>query len=74
MFVQVRYDLNALQFTENVVFTAKDIQNPHTVVGDYINTMKTSYDFNFDLNQAVYSIDTLKYRSQRKISIKKASL
>ena len=24
-----------------------------TVVGDYINTMKTTFDFNFDLYQAV---------------------
>ena len=24
----------------------------HTLVGDYINTMKTTFDFNFDLYQA----------------------
>jgi len=24
-----------------------------TVVGDYINTVMTTFDFNFDLNQAV---------------------
>ena len=29
------------------------IYNFHTVVCDYINTMKTTFDFNFDLNQAV---------------------
>ena len=31
----------------------KKCANYNTVVGDYINTMKTTVEFNFDLNQAV---------------------
>ena len=42
-----------------------------TVVGDYINTTKMTFDFNFDLYQAV-SMDTHKQISQEKLSIKKA--
>ena len=45
-----------------------------TVVGDYINTMKTTFDFNFYLNEAVKQHDTHKHRSQKKLSNKKASL
>ena len=36
----------------------------YTVVGDYINTMKTTYDLNFDFYQAVKSMDTHKHKSQ----------
>ena len=28
--------------------------NQSTAVGDYINTMKTAFDFNFDLHQNCY--------------------
>ena len=31
----------------------REIINYDTVVGDYINTKKTTFDFNFDLNQAI---------------------
>ena len=44
----------------------------YTVEGDYINTMKTT--LNFNLYQAYISMDTHKHRSQEKLSIKKASL
>ena len=46
----------------------------YTVVGDYINTMKTTFYLNFNLYQAYISMDTHKHRSQEKLSIKKASL
>ena len=39
-------------------------KSSNTVVGDYINTMKTTFEFNFDL----------KHRIQENLSIKKASL
>ena len=42
----------------------------NTVVGDYINTMKTTFNFNFDLYQAVTQ---QKHRSQDKLLIKKGS-
>ena len=35
----------------------------YSAVGDYINTMKTTFDLNFDLYQAVKQPD---YRSQKK--------
>ena len=40
---------------EPVIYVNNLIQCPksYTVVGDYINTMKTTFDFSFDLNQAV---------------------
>ena len=41
----------------------------NTVIGDYINMMRTTFDLNFGLNQAFNSMDTKKSRS-----IKKASL
>ena len=31
----------------------REIINYDTVVGDYINTKKTNFDYNFDLNQAI---------------------
>ena len=44
-------------------------------VGDYINTMKTTFDLNFDLHQAFKLHEYTKKRKQREaISIKKASL
>ena len=43
----------------------REISYVYSVVGDYINTMKNSIDFNFDLYQAV------KHRSHEKLSIKK---
>ena len=46
-----------------------------TVESNCINTMKTTFDVNFDLNQAVKRMDKLKHKSQEKLSIyKKASL
>ena len=45
-----------------------------TVVGDNINTMKTTFDLNFDLYKAVKQLDTYKHRSQEKLSILKAFL
>jgi len=44
-----------------------------TVVVAYIYTMKTTFDFNFDLYQAG-SMNTHKHRSQEKQSIKKLLL
>ena len=44
------------------------------LVGDYINTIQTSFDFKFDLYQAVKQLDTQKLRSQEKLSIIKAPL
>jgi len=49
------------------------------VVGDYINTMKTTFDFIFDLHQAVkqhgYTVhSTHKHRSQEKLNLKSFSL
>ncbi len=35
-----------------------------TVVGDYINTKKTTFDFNFDLNQGMDRWDTYKHTGQ----------
>ena len=47
----------------------------YTVGGDYINTMKTTFDIYFILYQAVKQHwYTHKYVSQDKLSIKKASL
>ena len=45
-----------------------------TVIGDYINTMKTTLEFNFYFYQSVKHTDTHKHRSQEKLSIKKASV
>ena len=45
------------------------------VIGDYSNTIKTTFDLNFDLNQSVLnSMDTHKHRSQENLLIKKPSL
>ena len=45
------------------------------VVGDYINTMKTTFDFIFDLYQAFKQhAETHKHGNKEKLSIKKASL
>ena len=44
-----------------------------TVVGNCTITLKMTFKFNFDLNQAVNSIDTHKHKSQEKLSIKKVS-
>ena len=41
-----------------------------SLVGNYINTMKTTFDLNCNSYQAV----THKHRSHQKLSIKKASL
>ena len=48
----------------------------YTVVGDYINTMKTTFEFNINSNQAMSnSMNTQKtYNCQENLSIKKASL
>ena len=43
-------------------------------VGDYFNKLKTTFDYNFDSNQAVNIMDAHKHISQEKILIKKASL
>jgi len=46
------------------------------VVGDHINTMKTTFDLNFDLYQAVkqHGYIHINIWSQEKLTIKKASL
>ncbi len=46
----------------------------YTMEGDYINIIKTTFDFNFDLYPALNSIDTQKHGSKEKLSIKKSSL
>ena len=46
-----------------------------TVVGDFINTMKMTFDFNFELYQAAQQHEyTYINQSQEKLSIKKAFL
>ena len=40
-----------------------------TVVGHYINIMKTIFDLNFDFYQALNSMDTQKYGNKEKLSI-----
>ena len=42
-----------------------------TVVGVYINKMKTTFDFNLDLYQAFKQHETQKHRNKEKLSIKK---
>ena len=42
-----------------------------TVESNYMNTMKTTFDVNFDLNQAVNLMDKLKHKSLKNLSIKK---
>ena len=45
------------------------------VVVPYINTIKTIFDFNFDLYiKELNSIDTIKHRSKENLLSKKASL
>jgi len=41
----------------------------NTVVGDYINTMKTTFDFNFDFYKAVkqHAADTHKHKNKEKM-------
>ena len=40
------------------------------MVGDYINTMKTTFDFNFDLYQGILnSMNAQKHRNKKKLSI-----
>jgi len=46
----------------------------NTVVGDYINTMKTPFDFNFDLNQTFKRIEYTKNEKKRSCQLKKAFL
>jgi len=41
------------------------------VVGDYINTMKTTLDFNFDLNQTFKQHDKHKHGIHEKLIIRK---
>ena len=43
----------------------------HTVVGDYINIMKTTFDFNYDLCQAFNQHGYTKTWKQREALIKK---
>ena len=43
-------------------------------VGDYINIMKTTLDFNYDVYQAFKQLDTHKNGNQENLSTKKASL
>ena len=46
-----------------------------TMVGDYINIMKTTFDFFFDSNQVLnYTMVPKKHKNKEKFSIKKASL
>ena len=46
----------------------------HIMGGDIVNTMKTTFDFNFDLYQAFKRMDTHKHGHKEKLSIKKAFL
>ena len=46
----------------------------NTVVGDYINTIKTTFDFNFDLNQTFKRIEYTKNEKKRSCQLKKAFL
>ena len=39
--------------TDIIILNKKTVCYSYTVVGDYINRMKTTFDFNFDLHQAV---------------------
>ena len=39
------------------------------MVGDNINIIKTTFEFNFDLYQALNSMDTQKYERKKKMSI-----
>ena len=42
-----------------------------TVVGDYINIMKTTFDFHFDFNQAFKQNEYENNGNKEKLSIKK---
>ena len=44
------------------------------MLGDYINTMKTTFDLNFDLYQAFKQHGYTKNGNKEKLSIKKAFL
>ena len=44
------------------------------MVGDYINIMKTTFKFNFDLYQAFNNMGTQKHENIEELSIKIASL
>ena len=44
----------------------------HTMVDDIVNTMKTTFEFNFDLYQAFKRMDTHKHGHKEKLSIKKS--
>ena len=46
------------------------------VVGEFINKMKTTFDFNFELYSAFkqHGLDTQKNENREKLSIKKAPL
>ena len=44
------------------------------MVGEYINTMKTTFDFNFDLYQAFKQHERTYSGNKEMLSIKKASL
>ena len=48
--IQIKYPKYKKDWNKNI-FWIKE-QHFYTVVGDYINTMKTTLDLNFDLNQA----------------------
>ena len=43
----------------------------YTVVGNYINTMRTTFDFNFDLYQAFKQHGYTKHGNKENLSIKK---
>ena len=51
------------------ILACRNINNFRTVVGGYINTIKTNFDLNFDLYQAVKQ-----HGNTEKLSIKKAFL
>ena len=45
------------------------------MIGDYINKMKTTFGFNFDLNQAFKQHEyTQKHGNKEKLSLTKASI
>ena len=45
-----------------------------TVTGDYINIIKTTFDFNFDVYEAFKQHRCTKNGNKEKLSMKKASL
>ena len=66
--------IKLLKLRNKNFFNLFSVPHSNTVVGDYINTMKTTFDFNFDLYQAFTQHRYTKNGNKEKLSIKKASL